>query len=122
MEKKTLKNVLINSCNIVMKDSLDSDDTLVLEIEFCGECLSKKVSYVLSTVNLDYDDKWVVNEIGMSLIPLIMKTVYADRFEDISGKYCRIALDESGNVSALYNIIHSDDFVHLYDSFEVYNQ
>jgi hypothetical protein len=120
--EKTLKNALIKSCSIIMKDSLDSDDTLVLEIEFCCECLSKKVSYVLSTVNLDYDDKWVVNDIGMSLIPLIMKTVYANSFEDISGKYCRITLDESGNVSDLYNIIHSDDFVNLYDSFEVYNQ
>ena len=120
--EKTLKNVLIRSCNIVMKDSPDRDDTLVLEIEFCGECLSKKVSYVLSTINLDYDDKWVVNNIGMSLIPLIMKTVYADSFNDISGKYCRIALDESGNVCDLYNIIHSEDFVHLYDCFEVYSQ
>lgn len=120
--EKTLKNVLINSCSIVMKESLDIGDALVLEIEFCGECLSKKVSYVLSTVNLDYDDKWVVNDIGMSLIPLIMKTVYADSFKDISGKYCRIALDESGNVSDLYNIIHSDDFVNLYDSFEVYSR
>ena len=119
--EKTLKNVLINSCNIVMKDSLEGKDTLVLEIEFCGECLSKKVSYVLSTIDLDYDDKWVVNNISMSLIPLIMKTVYVDSFNDISGRYCRIVLDESGNVSDLYNIIHSDDFVHLYN-FEVYNQ
>ncbi len=104
--EKALKNVLIKSCNIVMKDSLDRDDTLVLEIEFCGECFSKKVYYILLTINL---------------IPLIMKTVYADSFKDISGKYCRIALDESGNVSELYNIIHSDDFVRLYN-FEVYNQ
>lgn len=122
MEKKTLKNVLIRSCDIVMKDSLEGDDTLVLEIEFCGECLSKKVSYVLSTINLDCDDKWVVNNISMSLIPLIMKTVYADSFKDIAGKYCRITLDESGNVCDLYNIIHSKDFVHLYDCFEVYSQ
>lgn len=121
MEKKKLKNVLINSCSIIMKESIDIGDALVLEIEFCGECLSKKVSYVLSMINLE-NDNWVVNEIGMSLIPLIMKTVYADSFEDISGKYCRITLDESGNVSDLYNIIHSDDFVNLYDSFEVYNQ
>lgn len=120
--EKTLKNALIKSCNIIMKeDSLVGADTLVLEIEFCGECFSRKVSYVLSIINLD-DDNWVVSEIGMSLIPLIMKTVYADSFDDISGKYCRIALDESGNVSDLYNIIHSDDFVNLYDSFEVYNQ
>lgn len=118
--EKTLKNVLINSCSIVMKESIDIGDALVLEIEFCGECLSKKVSYVLSMINLE-NDNWVVNEISMSLIPLIMKTVYADSFEDISGKYCRIVLDEFGNVSDLYNIIHSDDFVHLYN-FEVYNQ
>lgn len=121
MEKKTLKNVLIRSCDIVMKDSLKGDDTLVLEIEFCGESLSKKVSYVLSKVSLN-NDNWEVNNIGMSLIPLIMKTVYADSFDDISGRYCRITLDESGNVSDLYNIIHSDDFVRLYNSFEVYNQ
>lgn len=120
--ERVLKNVLIKSCDIIMKEgSLTGDDTLVLEIEFCGECLSKKVSYVLSTINLDHDDKWVVNNISMSLIPLIMKTVYADSFEDISGKYCRIVLDESCNVSDLYNIIHSDDFVHLYN-FEVYSQ
>ena len=120
--EKTLKNAIISSCDIIMRDSLKGADTLVLEIEFCGECLSKKVSYVLSTINLDYDDKWVVNDIDMSLIPLVMKTVYADSFKDISGKYCRIALDESGNVCDLYNIIHSEDFVHLYDCFEVYSQ
>lgn len=120
MEKKTLKNVLINSCNIVMKDSITGADTLVLEIEFCGECLSKKVSYVLSKISVEYDN-WVVNNIGMSLIPRIMKTVYADSFEDISGRYCSIVLDESGNVSDLYNIIHSDDFVCLYN-FEVYDK
>ena len=54
--EKTLKNALINSCNIIMKDSLTGADTLVLEIEFCGECLSKKVSYVLSKISLVYDN------------------------------------------------------------------